>query len=398
VRTRTNDAGNLSIDFLAGFTIFMIAFIYVATLIPGLFLNLQGYTIDYNAVAYRTGVILVEDPGMPYNPSWETLGDYDKGDVLRFGLALSDGTTTMPNVLSAEKINRFFCSTWIYPDDYQSRAVFGSYPYQFNISLQMAGSNVTQSVGDVLPQDTDYGYSQRVIKVKEESNATIGPGTGSWHQNYEEMQDNNVTTHLFSVFLNYTELSEDGPDFNNPAYQINPISPLGEGIMINLTNLNLINDTQFDQQYNIPPPKINLTSITVYRSRPLPSQPTVRTWANVPANPQQLELYVDGNTTPVDLTEFVKLYPSSPSVPVDVNSSVSLIINPGTLNNWASQGGGPADPSTYLNITMQFELNHGDWFLNSTQSQPYGAFDYNYNPANVTQPALQDGTMEVAVW
>ena len=37
-----DDTANLSIDFLAGFTIFMIAFIYVATLIPGLLLGLQG--------------------------------------------------------------------------------------------------------------------------------------------------------------------------------------------------------------------------------------------------------------------------------------------------------------------------------------------------------------------
>ena len=60
-----DDTANLSIDFLAGFTIFMIAFIYVATLIPGLLLGLQGSTIDYSGVAYRTGVILVGDPGAP---------------------------------------------------------------------------------------------------------------------------------------------------------------------------------------------------------------------------------------------------------------------------------------------------------------------------------------------
>ena len=69
-----DDTANLSIDFLAGFTIFMIGFIYVATLIPGLLLGLQSSTIDYDAVAYRTGVILVEDPGFPV--SWENPGIY----------------------------------------------------------------------------------------------------------------------------------------------------------------------------------------------------------------------------------------------------------------------------------------------------------------------------------
>ncbi len=60
----TKDSGALSIDFIVGFTIFLIAFIWVVSLVPGLLINLQGFTIDYDAVAYRTGVILVEDPGL----------------------------------------------------------------------------------------------------------------------------------------------------------------------------------------------------------------------------------------------------------------------------------------------------------------------------------------------
>ena len=101
-------------------------------MIPGLLIGLQSYTIDYDAVAYRTGVILVEDPGEPALPQvpWEIS---DKRDVVRFGLAISKET---PNILSQDKVNRFFCSTaFSYPDDYQNRAIFGDYPYRFNISL-----------------------------------------------------------------------------------------------------------------------------------------------------------------------------------------------------------------------------------------------------------------------
>jgi len=57
----TNDSGQISIDFLVGFTIFIIGFIFVITLMSGLLVGLQSKTIDYDAVAYRTGVILVED-------------------------------------------------------------------------------------------------------------------------------------------------------------------------------------------------------------------------------------------------------------------------------------------------------------------------------------------------
>lgn len=381
-----DDAGNLSIDFLAGFTIFMITLIYVATLIPTLFLGLQSSSIDYDAVAYRTGVILVEDPGMPYNPSWETLPNTSDSQILRFGLALSKDT---PNILSPEKINRFFCSTeFVYPDDYQSRAVFGNYPYLFNISFQMAGSNVTQSVGDIVPEN--YRYTRRVVKVKEHSNATmdfsgfnVNPITGQPSENYTQ----NATTQSFSVYFNYTYLLDNGPDNNNPAYQINPLAPSGssgitggEGALINLTDLN-----QIPQNYGGINTTVNLSGIMVYRSVSLAplgtgQSPFVGPILNS-TNPIQFELFVDGNSTPVT------------NLPIPVNDSVSLYIPPGLLS-FLGQG----DSSTLLNVTMQFNLNQQDWYINSTQMPPYGAFDYNYTNPYITQPQLKDGVMEVAVW
>ena len=128
---RSDDRGNLSIDFLAGFTIFMLAFIWVVSMISGVLLGLQSATIDYEAVAYRTGVILVEDPGWPASPPWEFYTDGQKYEISRFGLATSKDT---PNILSQDKVNRFFCSSFIYPDDYHTRSVFGDFPYRFNIS------------------------------------------------------------------------------------------------------------------------------------------------------------------------------------------------------------------------------------------------------------------------
>ena len=105
----TDEKGVLSIDFLTGFTIFILAFVWVVSMIPGIMIGLQSYTIDYDAVAYRTGVILVEDPGWPASPGWES--KYDnfnrplKAEIIRFGLAVSKDA---PNILSEEKINRFF--------------------------------------------------------------------------------------------------------------------------------------------------------------------------------------------------------------------------------------------------------------------------------------------------
>src|SRR5208283_4930317 len=378
-----DDAGNLSIDFLAGFTIFMITFIYVATLISGLFIGLQSRSIDYDAVAYRTGVVLVEDPGMPYNPSWETLPNTSDSQILRFGLTLSKDT---PNILSPEKINRFFCSTeFLYPYDYQSRAVFGDYPYQFNISFQMAGSNVTQSVGDILPED--YGYSRRVVKVKEHSNATLdfsnfnpdGP-LAQYTQNQSQTQ--NATSQVFSVYFNYTYLLNNGPDNNNLAYQINPLAPSGssgitggEGALINLTGL-----SQIPQD---PTTNVTLSTFSVYRSVSLAPLGTGQSpfVGPLPNTLNQTVLYIDGNTTPVT------------ALPVSVNDSVSLYIPPGLLS-FLGQG----DSSTLINVTMQFNLSQPDRYLNSTQEPPYSAFQYNYANQNITQPYLKDGVIEVAVW
>jgi len=392
----TDDAGNLSLDFLAGFTIFMVALIYVATLIPGLLIGLESKSIDYDAVAYRTGVILAEDPGMPYNPAWETYSDADKDKALRFGLALSKST---PNVLSAEKINRFFnTTTYNYPDDYHSRAVFGDYPYQFNISLKIDGGE-NYTLGDTLPDG--YGYSRRLVKIKKESTASID---GSQIASYPEFWshepnagnktagDPGPTNHSFSVYFNYTGLTTEGPLYNNPAYQIEPIAPLYEGATINLTNLN--QTTRYGSGDTIigdPNINITLTGITITQSVLSPYLHTRSSFATVPVtlDDHLYNVYIDGNATPLNS-----------SASHSVINNVSLVIPHGSVTSGLNFLGGN-DPSTYLNVTLLFTLDHGDCFLNSSQAtakDESGAFEYNYTSPFITQPSLKDGVLEVAVW
>lgn len=349
-----DDAGNLSIDFLAGFAIFMIAFIYVATMIPSLLIGLQSNTIDYDAVAYRTGVVLVEDPGMPVDPPWETRNDLEKDLVQRFGLSLSKDT---PNILSGEKIDRFFCSTaFYYPDDYRQRVIFGDYPYKFNISFQESGSAFTRSIGDLEPDG--YGYIRRIVKIKEPSNATIGTTQIKAH-NYQSKD--NVTTHIFSVHINCTKLLDD---VRNPAYQIDPRR---EQIIINITDLNTTVNSA-----SVPLPITNLSSIIIYRSEPTAFDPfpplaEVRPYDNP---------YIDDNSTAVA------------SLPANINNSVSLVFPAGFFYDMATR-------NTQLYINYTFMHNTPDWYLNSSVSGP---FEYNYHPDNVTQPKLKDGVVEVAVW
>jgi hypothetical protein len=69
-----DDSGQMNIDFLFGLAIFLMAFLYVFTFIPGLFVPYQASAIDLSSVAYKTGAILVEDPG------WYIYTDLESGE------------------------------------------------------------------------------------------------------------------------------------------------------------------------------------------------------------------------------------------------------------------------------------------------------------------------------
>jgi hypothetical protein len=354
----------LSIDFLTGFTIFLVAFIWVATMVPGLFIGLRSSTIDYDAVAYRTGVILAEDPGNPSGPPvdsapWESLADGNKVDIKRFGLAISKDA---PRILDENKVNRFFCSTaYSYPDDYRPRVIFGDYPYLFNISLRITGEDTIRSVGDVVPED--HGYIRRDVMIKSPSNATIDTPMIMAH-GYTTTE--NATFHQFSIQINGTKLLKG--DITDPAYQINPLK---DRIVINITGL----DTQpvRPSGLGVTPAEANLTQIRFYKSPYGESE--LYDLGVYDVNPY---LYVDGTrvaTRPL------------PEPRPEVVENVSMIFWPSFFKY--------ATPTDTIYVNLTFGLDSPQQYLNSTISGP---FDYNYNPANVTQPSLNNAYMEVAVW
>ena len=176
-RAISPEEANLSIDFIVGFTIFMIAFIFVATMMSGLLINLQSRTIDYDAVAYRTSVVLVEDPGEV--DDWHLLDlkiPSQRDQMERLGLSIARNN---PEIVLESKLKKFFnpdpgCGgdRLCYPTDYTSKLIFGDYPYHFNISYRnLDGSSPYPSVGEVPPGIGDtapgsYGYIRRAVDVK----------------------------------------------------------------------------------------------------------------------------------------------------------------------------------------------------------------------------------------
>ena len=391
-----NEKGNLSVDFLAGFTIFILAFIWVATMIPSLLVGLNAHSIDYNAVAYRTSVILAEDPGAAgpvsgapcfgissaSGSAWEsTVTAPTKCDIARFGLAVSKDT---PNVLDENKVNRFFCWTesadpndktnLSYPDDYRKRAIFGDYPYRFNISLRMDGENTTRYVGEAIPEE-DYGYIRRAVLVKGPSNATIDENLikEKYWSNGTVMQGN-YSEDRFTIHFNGTQLLKD---CTNVPHEINyrnyQIDPSLDTTVINITGL----DTLY---YDSPSSTTtNLTGIFLSTS---PTAMTGRLF-----NDKNTFTFIDGNSTPVG------------TLPANVTSNISLVIPPGAV---ISESTLRTNPHVYLTLIFKntntvptINSTYGNWYINSSESGP---FEYEYNAANVTQPQLHSGVLEVAVW
>jgi hypothetical protein len=387
----TDSDGNLSVDFLVGVTIFMMAFIWVATLVPNLFLGVSANAVDFDAVAYRTGVILAEDPGATIpsiSTPWEIQPYSGKDNIERFGLAVSKET---PNILSETKVNRFFnLSTpadpsvgFIYPDDYRPRTIFGDYPYRFNISLLAVGESNPRYIGEVLPDN--YGYIRKQVKIKHFSNATIDKTDIQKFYLNNTGPDGNVTFHDFSIMINTTKLLNGNltDPVINPNYKLAyQIDPRSEWINITLED--------FKEKPPLPawvvnPVKINLTQVTFSQTRYgysglFPLAPGVI--------PHKDFIYVDGSPTPVN----------TPVDNLDANNNITFAFKPGFFTS-ADTGG-----AIYINMTFGVETQdptkppgavQGVQYLNTSKSGPW---DYNYNATEVTQPVLTDAVMEVAVW
>ena len=354
-----DDDGNMSLDFLVGFTIFLMAFIWVATMIPGILIGLQAHTIDYDAVAYRTGVLLVEDPGWPATPGWETKSDERKAEMIRFGLAISKET---PNILSESKVARFFNSTtFIYPEDYRDRLIFGDYPYRFNISLRDTGKDTTSVTGDVLPDG--YGHIRRLVKIKSTSNATIGSQQIAEHR-YKNTE--NVTRHEFSILFNNTKLLNEEKD---PLYQIDLSS---DSVMVNITDFR---ETLFPADIvHVDPADVEITLI-------------------------QINVFKEDSGILTKMGTFDEPIFDDDSDPVppphDVQNAISLKITPDFVQGMQAQY-----TKLYFNLTFDLTDSGAPYpstFLNNTNARA-PPFDYNYHPANVTQSRLRDAIIEVSVW
>lgn len=342
----------MSLDFLTGFTIFMLALIMVVSMVPGLLAGLESSGIDYDAVAYRTGVILVEDPGWPVYPPWEMNDEAHKDEIERIGLAVSKET---PNILLSTKVDAFFNDSFFTPDDYRSKAIFGDIPYFYNISLR-SGNDLKQ-VGDPLPPG--YGYIRRVVKIKEPGVANI-----SYNSSFNETTLDPSKPRIFTVQLNFSQLLDPGI---GTAYRIDPRT---EPVNITITD--------FGAYLNRTDPSVDnatLKSVTFWKMDPTRPMPrfTKIPFSYSTADSSLYTLTIGGN--PYNLT---------PNTKVFNNDNISFVLKPAATSLFT------LDQNSILDIRFTFDDgNPQSTFMN-------GTFLYDY--ANVTLPDLRTGVLEVAVW
>lgn len=162
-----DEKGQIGIDFLAGMSLFMLALLFLTQVIPGMFLPFQTETIDLNSVAYRTSVILVEDPG------WGDQGiDWEKENienVSRIGLAIDKAH---PNMLKKSKLDGFKNNTQF--SDIQLARKLGLYRhignsdiyYGYNITIADLNDNPIAARGASVPDHGDVSSMKRIVKAQ----------------------------------------------------------------------------------------------------------------------------------------------------------------------------------------------------------------------------------------
>jgi len=354
----TDDNAQLSIDFVVGLSIFMIAFTIVATMTGGLLVGLQSKTIDYDAVAYRTGVILSEDPGemnervgiayiAPDRYAWDLIypgyESYQQSNIFRMGLAMPRYYYDVPPQVTMEhKVNHFFSN---YDRSlYKNKVIFGDYPYNFNISITPLNGDNPRSIGDPLPANHQAGYIRRVILIKHPANVTLNA--------YDEFGNTNGE---MIITVDFYQLSS-----RTPGYMVFPSI---EREIINLTNFSSSNTVIND---------VKVCSPTC--ENPEPSSPTI--WIKKP----------DGSV--------FSSYPIPPGG-IPVENGTLIEIDPGYLSKRYFPNLGPVDK---IDLKIQFAdpdpnvVNHLGGRKNFSYSQEVT------HQESFEQPDMSVAILEIWIW
>ncbi len=218
-----DEVAQSSIDFLTAIAIFMLTFAYLMIQIPSIFAPFQTHSTDLQPVAYRTGMILVEDAGWWDNSSTNQNGtDWERENVLsddicRIGLAANkhnpSNFSELVNrgkvcLLSEKKIKRLNLTYTNQTTHNWIRDQLGlniTRTYAYNISLQYLNGTTAEPmyvpnnthpalcIGNLIPETTEVEKMERLVAIEGDS------GVGYLNLN--------ATTNTSSVNLTLPRLS-----------------------------------------------------------------------------------------------------------------------------------------------------------------------------------------------
>ncbi len=202
-----DDDGQMTLDFLLGLVIFMMAVLYLATAIPGIFMPYQSNAVDLSSVAYRTSALLVEDPGyyIPAGSSsgstqWEMRDNID--NLSRIGLASSK---SMPGAISLKKINALGDNV-TYERSRDKLGLNNTVPYDYSLEISWidGDGNVNtmtkpNSTEPSVPVGANVETIRRVVYVDEGRGILVKTA-----ESYNNTSDNLVGKMIFNVTGNQT--------------------------------------------------------------------------------------------------------------------------------------------------------------------------------------------------
>lgn len=137
---KTNDKGQVTIDYLISITIFLFAIFFVFQYISGLFTPFESNSDEVTLLADRVSTLVVEN-------------------------IMSAGDVAVPNLVTSTETDAFFIQLNTYYEDTRtSLGLNGTYvDYDVNVTLENKTSGIIKSAGAVLPSIGNVGQTKRIV-------------------------------------------------------------------------------------------------------------------------------------------------------------------------------------------------------------------------------------------
>ena len=139
-KCKTNEKGQMTIDYLISITIFLFAIFFVFQYISGLFTPFESNSDEVTLVADRVSTLVVEN-------------------------LMGAGDTAVPNLVTSTEVNTFFTLLGAdYEDTRSSMGLDGTYVgYDVNVTMENESSGIISSAGAVLPSIGNVGQTKRIV-------------------------------------------------------------------------------------------------------------------------------------------------------------------------------------------------------------------------------------------